>query len=181
MSATTEKSIFSTLYQRILEFLASHPSAEFTEREIQEALSVSRAGANLSLHALVGDGLVDPQKKGKTAFYSVSLDNPLIRQIKVLVTLVELEPLLNSIKGRSEKIVLFGSSASGTNIEESDIDLFVLSDKPREVLAAIDKSSLVEKIQAVVKRPIEYVSLQKKDPVFYDEVSRGLVLWEKKA
>ena len=172
--------IFSTTYQRVLRYLASHPSGEFTEKEVQEGISVSRAGANFALRALVKDGLIEAEKKGKTAFYSVSLDNPLVRQTKVLINLIEIQPLVLALQNLSEKVILFGSSATGTNIEESDIDLFVLTNKPREVLDTVRKSSQAEKLQLVTKKPIDYISLKKKDPFFYDEVSRGLTLWEKK-
>ena len=172
--------IFSTTYQRVLKYLATHPSGEFTEKEIQEGISISRAGANFAIRSLVKDGLIEAGKKGKTAFYSANLKNPLIRQIKVLINLIETRPLILSLQKLSEKITLFGSTASGTNIEESDVDLFVLTDKPKEVLDIVNKSPLAEKIQVVIKKPMDYISMKKKDPVFYDEVSRGLTIWEKK-
>lgn len=30
------------------------------------------------------------------------------------------------------------------------------------------------------RKPIDYITLKKKDPVFYEEISHGLTLWEKK-
>ncbi len=172
--------LFSTNYQKILKHLAYHPSGEYTEKEIQEATSVSRAGVNFALRALAKEGLVKLQKKGRMSLYSVSLDNPIIRRIKVIINLVRIEPLVSSLKDLAERIVLFGSSATGTNIEESDIDLFVLTNNPKEVLKKVSAHPLAEKIQLVAKKPIDFVSLKKKDPVFYDEVSRGLLIWEEK-
>ncbi len=171
---------FFTNYNKILGFLADHPSGEYTEREVKEATGVSRAGANFALKELVEDGLITAQKRGRMSFYSVSLENPLIRQIKVLINLMKIEPLILALKEISDKIVLFGSSATGTNIEESDIDLFVLTNDPKETLAKVREFELAEKIQLVAKKPIDYITLKKKDPVFYEEVSHGLTLWEKK-
>jgi len=177
---TSINRIFSTTYQQVLKYLAAHPSGEFTEREIQEGVLISRAGANFALRALVRDGLIQAEKKGKTAFYSISLDNPVIRQIKVLINIIEIESIISELHDVSDKVVLFGSAATGTNIEESDIDLFVLANQLNNVMDVVRKSRLAEKIQAVIKKPMDYITLQKKDPVFYDEISRGLVLWEKK-
>lgn len=171
---------FYTNYNKILAYLADNPSGEYTEREVKEATGVSRAGANFALKELAEDGLIISQKRGRMSFYSVSLDNPLIRQIKVLINLIKIDPLISSLKKISDKIILFGSSATGTNIEESDIDLFVLTNDPKEALAKVRDFELAEKIQLVAKKPIDYITLKKKDPIFYEEVSRGLTLWEKK-
>lgn len=172
--------IFFTNYNKILSFLADNPSGEYTEREVKEATGVSRAGVNIALKELAEDGLIVSQKRGRMSFYSVSLENSLIRQIKVLISLIKIDPLVLSLKETSDKIILFGSSATGTNIEESDIDLFVLTNDPKEALVKVQEFKLAEKIQLVAKKPIDYITLQKKDPVFYEEVSRGLILWEKK-
>lgn len=158
--------LFSTSYQKILKHLATHPSGEHTEKEIQEAVSVSRASANNALRALVNDGLIEVEKKGKTAFYLVDLGNHIIRQTKVLISLIEINPLAQEIKGVCEKIILFGSSSSGTNIEESDIDLFILTNRQDKVRKAINKSRIAEKIQAVVMKPIDYLPLKKKIQYF---------------
>lgn len=171
---------FSTNYHKILEYLAEHPSGEYTEREIKEATGVSKSGVNFALRALAEDGLVILNKRGRMSFYSVSLENPLMRQVKVLINLAKIEPLILVLREMSQKIILFGSCANGTNIEESDIDIFVLTNDPKQALAKVRDFELAENIQLVAKKPIDYITLKKKDPVFYEEVSHGLILWEKK-
>ncbi|PIU26621.1 nucleotidyltransferase domain-containing protein [Candidatus Aquicultor secundus] len=171
---------FFTNYNKILAYLADHPSGEYTEKEIKEATGVSRAGANFALRELVEDGLAISQRRGRMAFYSVSLENPLIRQVKVLINLIKIDPLISDLKNISDKIILFGSSATGTNIEESDIDLFVLTNDPPEALSKASKFETAEKIQTIARKPIDYITLKKKDPIFYEEISHGLTLWEKK-
>ena len=172
--------IFSTNYHKILEYLAEHPSGEYTEREIKEATGVSKSGVNFALRELAEDGLVILDKRGRMSFYSVSLENPLMRQVKVLINLAKIEPLILALREISQKIILFGSSATGNNIEESDIDLFVLTNIPKEALVVVREFEFAEKIQLIAKKPIDYITLKKKDPVFNEEVSRGLTLWEKK-
>ena len=77
----------------------------------------------------------------------------------------------------SDKIVLFGSAANGINIKESDIDLFILTNFPEKAKKIISKNR--EKIQLIVKKPLEFVEMKSKAPIFYDEIMRGVVLWEK--
>lgn len=177
---SSEKQLFFTNYQKILKYLVGHPSGEYTEREIQEATLISRAGVNFALRDLAKDDLVTLQKRGNMSFFSVSLDNPIIRQIKVVINLLDIEPVISSIRDVSEKIILFGSCATGVNIEESDIDLFVLSNSAREVTEIINKSEISERIQLVTKKPVDFAELKKKDPIFFEEISRGLSIWEKK-
>ncbi|MDO8886207.1 nucleotidyltransferase domain-containing protein [Candidatus Oleimmundimicrobium sp.] len=176
---SVKEKLFFTNYHKILFFLISNPTYKYTEKEIKEATNVSRAGINFALKDLAEDNLVVVEKRGKMSFYTVDLKNPLIRQLKLIANLIILDPLLAKVKSVSQKVVLFGSAASGTNIEESDFDLFVLSNNPRKILDIVSDSQLAEKIQLIVKKPIDVPSLKKKDPIFYDEIERGLVLWER--
>lgn len=172
---------FSTNYHKVLEFLTDHPEREFMESEVREATGISRGGANAALRALVADGIIEQEKKGRLSLYRVDLANPIIRQVKVLITLSKLEDLWKSLEKLSEKIVLFGSAAAGTNAEDSDIDLFVLSDKLDAVRKMAQQSPAGMKVHLVVRKPLDYVASRKKDKVFYDEISRGIVLYEKRA
>lgn len=172
--------IFSTNYQKVLKFLATSQEKEYTEKEIQEVTQVSKAGVNFALRDLAKDGLANIQKRGRMSFYSVSSDNPLISQIKVIINLINIEPLVHSLKNYSDKIILFGSNAKGTNTPESDIDLFVLTNNTKDILNIANKSQIAENIQLITKKPIEYVTMKKNDAVFYNEVSSGLLIYEKK-
>ena len=52
------------------------------------------------------------------------------RYLKILFNLSELSELVRKLRDTSKKIILFGSSAEGTDSNESDIDLLILtSDK----------------------------------------------------
>lgn len=176
-----DNQIFSTNYQKVLKFLAAHAGQEYMEREVQEATGVSKAGANNALRSLVADRLVEIEKKGRLSLYHVDPKNPQIQQLKVLINLLEIDELLASLTGLSEKIILFGSVAAGADSEDSDIDLFVLSNIPEAVRKVVEKKSTDRQIHLVVRKPLDYVASKKKDRLFYDEVSRGIILYEKQA
>ncbi len=172
--------LFQTNYQKILVYLATNPGSKLVESEIQKATGVSKSGTNYAVKALVQDGLVRRDKKGKTSLYYSDPAKPIIRQVKVMLTLLKIAPIVSELEKISEKIVLFGSSANGTDIETSDIDLFILTNAPEKALKRTGRIKSLN-LQVVAMKPIGYISLEKKDPVFYDEISRGITLWEKKS
>jgi hypothetical protein len=55
-----------------------------------------------------------------------------------------------------------------------------MSNEPEEIRNIIFGDELAEKIQLVVKTPTEYASMLEKEPVFYERVMKGMVIWEEK-
>lgn len=170
----------NTSHQQILTFLADHPDRSFFDKEIAQATRLSAGATNKALRELAQEGYIDQEKKGRMRFYSVDLANPIIRQFKVLLNVTIIYPLVQKLKKVAKRVVLFGSAAEGTNIRESDIDLFALTNNPKQIAELVHKSPLAEKIQLVAKKPVDFASLKKRDPVFYEEIERGIVLWEAK-
>ena len=170
----------STSAQKILSFLIQNPGRQFLANEIEKAAKVSRAGVNFSLRKLAKERLVIREKKAKIYLYSVDHADPVIKQLKVLKTVAFLKPLLGKAKKFSEKIILFGSCARGENIPKSDIDVFILTDKQEGIKGLIKNHSLGKKLQIVIRTPLKFEEMKNKEPVFFEEISRGITLWEAK-
>lgn len=168
---------FNTNHQKILNFLCNHPNESFYDKEISRYTRLSRGGTNTSLHKLAKAGLVIKQKKGKMNFYSIDLKNPLIRQIKIINNILSIYNLVKKLCKYSEKIILFGSNSEGKNLPESDVDIFVLTNQPDKIKDITKK--VKQKIQFIIKTPLEFVNLESKDTLFYNEIMRGIILWEK--
>jgi predicted nucleotidyltransferase len=179
METMTNEIFISTTTQRILAFLAIHSDEEFTEKEISRRTGVKKSATNLALRNLVRADLISRRKIGRSSLFKADISENLIREIKVLITTEKLSPLVKKLKKTSEKIALFGSAAAGTNTKDSDIDLFVLTNNPKNVRNIIDDSSLTEKIQLICKTPAEMVKINKKKPLVFSEIEKGRVLWEK--
>ncbi len=173
-------SLISTNAQKVLEFLIQNPGKQFLAKEIEKAAKVSRAGVNFSLRKLAKEKLVLREKKAKIYLYSVDYNNPVIKQLKVLRTVVCLQPLIEKLKEFSQKIVLFGSCARGENAANSDIDLFILTNSPKTTEENIKKSSLRGNLQPVVRNSTQFVEMEKEEPVFFEEIEYGITLWESK-
>jgi DNA-binding IclR family transcriptional regulator len=109
--------------QRVLTYLADSPSQAFFENQIAQGSGVSIASAHYAVHALADEGLLRRESRGRRVAYAVDLAQPVARQWKVLLTLTRLEPLLLALRPVADRVMLFGSCASGADHEDSDIDL----------------------------------------------------------
>lgn len=169
---------YTTCQQRVLYFLLAHPDHKYYDREISRLVKAGRASTNYALRSLIDTGLVEREKKGRMYFYYVSPEDPIIRQLKVTQNLIDIRPLVEKLKDISLKMVLYGSSATGVNHAGSDIDLFILTRDVKRAKDIVYKSPLKEKLQHVITTPQDFVKLKKENPVFYKEVSSGIILHE---
>lgn len=175
----TSSDIFSsTNALKVFSFLVAHPNQLFLGGEIQKATSLSRAGIYVALGELSRLGFIMKTKKGRFLMYQIVHHHPAVKQFKVLLNVCALEPLLSRLKFLSGRVILFGSVSRGEDTPESDVDLCVISHQPAEARRAIDTARTKRKIQPVIQTPSQWAELREKDPVFYGEVMRGIVLWE---
>ncbi len=171
--------LVATNPQKILDFLLEYSFKDFIEKEIQEAVKISRSGTNYALRSLVKSTLLKRHKRGKIHFYTLNHKHPLIKQLKVLKTIMEIHPFLKELEKLSFKIILFGSSSRGENTVDSDIDLFILSRHKDEIENQIKRYTSKRKIQGIIRNNLKYTEMKQTDPVFYEEVQQGIVLWER--
>jgi len=164
---------YTTCQQRVLYFLLAHPDQKYYDREISRLVKAGRASTNYALHSLMDAGLVKREKKGRMYFYYVSLEDSIIRQLKVTQNLIDIRPLVEKLQGISLKIVLYGSSAAGVNHAESDVDLFILTRDAKRVKDVIYKSPFKERLQQIIVTPQDFVKLKKENPTFHKEISSG--------
>ncbi|MDD5464295.1 MAG: nucleotidyltransferase domain-containing protein [Candidatus Moranbacteria bacterium] len=172
------KLLFNTSQQKVLAFLAENAGDEYQEKEIVKHSGVKKSMVNLVLHELAEEKIIDRRQIGRSSLYSANRKSNIIKEVKILQNILEIESLVYDLKRESQKVVLFGSSANGTNTKESDIDLFVLTNKSAEIRKIISSSSLEEKIQLIIKSPAEMLKINKKKPLLFQEIEKGKILWE---
>jgi len=173
--------LIRTAEQKILSLFVANPDKSFYGREISKKLNISLGATSNALRLFKKKGILVSEKKGKTSLYTLRSSNPYLDYFKILNSLLILEPLIEKLKIISKQIILYGSYATGTFTSDSDVDLFIVSEKREEVLKIIDKftSKKVLNIQPVIKKHIEWIQLYKKDPEFFNELNSGITLWEK--
>ena len=172
--------LFSRAGMQLLSYLARNPGRELYQREIARETGISIGAVNQYLKGFLKMRIVSRKKRGRMFFYSLNMDNPVVRQFKVFLTVVDLSPLVERVKERSEKIILFGSCSDGTDVEESDIDLFILSEDRKEVRKELNKTKPKRRLSPVIFNSNEFVRLKKEDQPFYDRIMKGIELWRNK-
>ena len=111
--------------------------------------------------------------------YRLNSDSFVLRQFKIFETLLHLQPLVKEIQPYCYKIVLYGSTTTGANIQESDVDLFIKTEHKDKVQKCINKYLSDDfNIQAVIQDPLEIEVAKKEDKVYFDQVKKGFTLWE---
>lgn len=172
------KIIISTNTQKTLDFFLQRPEEEYTAKEVQRSTGISKSGINLALRELAKNGFINRKKRDKIYLFSLVHSDPVVRQMKVLRTVLLLNGLLNKLRKYSEQIILFGSCARGEDISTSDVDLFVLTRQKGEVRKVLEDTKLARTVQSIVRTPVECSEMKIKEKVFYDEIARGINLWE---
>lgn len=164
----------------VLEFFLDDPMQQSHEREVVRRVGVSKGSANKILNKLAAIGILTREKKGRMVFYNLNFDDPVARQFKVLQNVFSLRTLVNGLKEHSKKIVLFGSSSTGTDAKSSDIDVFVLTsskDVVRRKVGEFNRQSS-RKLTPIVVDSNEFVKLKHDARALHDNVQKGIVLWE---
>lgn len=153
-----------------------------TAREIQKATALSKAAVNFALNKLFKLKIIEREQKGKTHLYRVSSSYPLFsiaKQFKVLNNLITCLSLVKRLEPISQKIILFGSASRGEDFQKSDFDLLVTTHNTKEVRDLVNKEFLGRKFQVIIKTPVAFTEIERRDPSFFREVELGIILWEK--
>lgn len=176
---TIKDLLAATNYQKALFLLVENSSKSFTEKEIVELTSVSKSGVNSALKELETNKVVNREKRGRMSFWSVDDSAPLVQELKKTLNLASLFPLVQELSKISQRIVLFGSTASGTDAAESDIDLFILAEQKDKAQKIIQSFKTEREIKPVVQTSLEYATSRNKDKGFYNEVDKGITLFNR--
>jgi len=176
--------LVKTTHQKVLSLFLAYPTRHFYGSEISKKGRISIGQTSKILGELLGAGVVEKERKGKTELYKLTEMTPELRMFKAMNTVLNIAPLIQRLKPMCRMVMLYGSCANGLNAEESDLDLLVVSNDRGKVLDTVARFSPKEsygftEIKSVIKTPAEWAGLETKDPVYFAEVQKGLVLYEK--
>ena len=148
-----------------------------TVTEVSKDTGLSKGLVSRYLYEMRDDGLLE--RKGRNYYLK---NQAITRAIKVLLNLDTLswEKITDSwIKSAA----LYGSWASGTNTEESDVDIWIKTDRnPSEeelnLLYKELKTRIASEINILILTPEKLESMKKTDPPFYHSLQRNSLLLE---
>jgi predicted nucleotidyltransferase len=170
-----------TSEQKVLSLFAMNPDQVFYGRQVSRRLKISLGAAHGALLFLEKSGVLVSQIIGKTKLYRLESSNSIIYTFKIMNALLILDPLTQSLKRNSRRIILYGSYSTGTFASESDIDLFIVAEEKEKITGDIErfKRKTNLDIRPIIMSQIEWIKLEKEDPEYFSEISLGLTLWEK--
>ena len=164
---------------KILYLFHEEPMRELHEREVVRRARVSKGSANKILRKLSEIKVLNRSKKGRMVFYSLNMKNAVARQFKVLFNVYSLNELVEEIKQDCKRIILFGSCSEGTDVKESDVDLFILTNEKNRVKSIVNTYQKAGKrIAPIIVNSNEFIKLRRKDKPLYDRILKGILLWE---
>ncbi len=127
---------------RVLELFFKQPTRKFHKREISRMLKLGLPSVSSHLEKLEKNGLIMKDKEGIYETYKASINDEFKTQ-KLAYNLVSLyDSGLVSFLTKEytpDCIILFGSASHGEDIEESDIDIFMISGKKDLSLSGFEK------------------------------------------
>jgi predicted nucleotidyltransferase len=164
---------------KVLYLFHEDPMRELHEREVVRQARVSKGSANKILRRLSEVGMLSRERRGRMVFYSLNIKNAVARQFKVLLNIYSLNELVEEIKQDCKRIILFGSCSEGTDVKESDVDLFVLTNEKDKIKLKINAYRKAgRRIAPIIVDSNEFAKLRKEDKPLYDRILKGIVLWE---
>jgi len=167
-------------FLKVLHLFHTDPTQELHEREVARRAKISDGSANKILRKLSEVKILERSTRGRMVFYKFNLRNTVAKQFKVLFNVYSLNELTESIQQESRKIILFGSCSEGTDVKESDIDLFILTNEKGKIRSEVEayQRKVEKRISPIIVNSNEFARLRKEDKPLYERISKGLILWE---
>ncbi|MCZ7382025.1 MAG: nucleotidyltransferase domain-containing protein [Candidatus Methanoperedens sp.] len=165
---------------QILQHLGRRYREGYYVRELSRNLSIGLGTASQSLRALENAGLIVKEKKGRLVIYRANMENSLLREFKVLLTMMEVNTLIQRLEDTSSRIILFGSCATGEDTIDSDIDIFIVTQDKNRIFELIDdyQKKIERKLSPIVMSPFEFEQLKTKDKPLYERINMGKIIIE---
>lgn len=170
--------ILSRYPMKILCFLGRNYMEKYHTRELVRRLNMGLGTASKCLKILEEEELLTKESLGRLSLYQANMENPLLKELKIVFTLMEIDGLIKTLKKVSSRIILFGSCADGEDLEQSDIDILILTEDAKSVNKLLDEYKIQRKVSAVIMDDAEFRNLKKKDKPFYSRIMKGRLLYE---
>jgi predicted nucleotidyltransferase len=158
--------------------LGRNYQAQFHVRELARSLGYDPAMISRNLKQMEEAGLVTREERGNLVLYRAAMENVLLRQMKVWLSLLEIQDLTRELDTVATGVILYGSCARGEDTQESDIDLFIeATDKGRvEEILGTYREKIPRELSAIVNTPDESYRLKSENRVLYENIQRGISL-----
>jgi predicted nucleotidyltransferase len=146
--------ISSKIRVEILSVLALNPESSFNINELSRVTGFSLRGVDRELKNLLSGGLLRREIAGNQHRYQLDPACPIHKEVKGIIAKTvgvadALKKGLAQVRDEIHLVFIYGSFASGDYGNESDVDLFIVSD-----ISGVKLSELLGPLQEQLGRPI---------------------------
>jgi predicted nucleotidyltransferase len=173
-----------TVLWKVLTYFLSHPSTSIYVKQLSRELKISPSGTNRTLKLLAKSKILFKEEKGKAHYYFLNNEPVFVKFLKVSYFLAKIEEwkIEEKFNNQDEYLIslaVYGSYASGSFDEKSDIDLLLISSKSKEhfldLIQNIEKYSNKE-VNFEVFNLSKWQKIKKENEPFYQEIIRNHIL-----
>lgn len=169
--------IVSTSHQKVLRFLCENNDREYYDAEIALKIKdLSKASTNNALKDLFSLGIINRRYLGNIALNSIDTNSPLLKQYKILLSVLKLSGLVAKIKEDAEKIIIFGNSALGENKIGEAVDLFIVTENVSKIERIIENDPIFPDLHLIIHTPKQVESFRNEAPLFFENIIKGIRL-----
>jgi len=159
---------------RVLEYFIKNPTKRSYAAKLLREVVMARKNLFDALHCFEKDGLLLSAKTGRAVEYSLNRESPIVKQLKILYSVNDVLPLLKKIGDAGEAVYLFGSAARGEDVEDSDIDVLIISNIEKDKVMSKLKTIGI-RLKPLILTSLEYSQLGRKDRAFYERIGKDKI------
>ncbi len=164
---------------KVLEYFLKYPTEETYLKELAKKLQISPRSVKIYCDIFDNEGIIIREIKGNLHIFKTNNDNFRVREMKRAYFINLLADLnVEKIAEECASIAIYGSHASGTYDEKSDIDILIIGDEKnvkRELVVDI-MNRLDKEVQLNVISIIKWEILKKENDHFVKNIIRNHVL-----
>ena len=171
-----------TAKNKVIEVLFRYPEKEFSLSELAKEAGVAKANIGRIIGEFQEAGLIQIEKLSKIWRIKANQTNWLYIRSKIVYNLnfVYKSGLLEFLVeyfNNPKAIVLFGSFRKGEDLSNSDIDIAIESDEPKEY--QIIGLRELEEFEKIIRKKIQLHLFNRKDIDIgvFNNIANGILLW----
>ncbi|MBI4214762.1 nucleotidyltransferase domain-containing protein [archaeon] len=162
----------------ILSVFSLNHSKSFYKEQLVNKTGLAKATVNAAVDQLFQQGFLSKTSAGRTILYKLEFYNPVVRQLKVFLSVCKLYSIFKDFDG--SEVYLFGSYARGEDVQDSDVDLLFVGHAPinkLRVKCAEVEDQFERKVSLIVKSTQEFSVLgqDERSRAFYENLIRNSI------
>jgi len=169
---------------KILRSFLACPKALFYASQVAKQLKISPSSANNALKNFTEKGVLVVEEKGFARLYRLNIENEAVKSLKRaygidFVQTSKPEEKILATDSDAMSIALYGSYASGSYDEESDLDFLIITPSKKEQYVKVIREledQYGKEVNLAIFKLSEWRKLAKEEDAFYKNVVSNNVL-----